>query len=381
MNFYNLDGHVHNSLYESLPSNIENFATAAIDDKDFNCKEKHSINGPIHKNIIPNSTYEQCKQECLNEGPDCVGFDFNNTNNVCSLKEKVHSLNKNNQEHTSCVRKHKKKCSAKKDKNVFSELEHIFKNNKKVMTETESRNTGDSKHPSDSKHMDSKHMDSKHMDSKHMDSKNMGKNVNEERINHKYNDKKPRINHEGDDDKHNWHQHDGKWYHYHDNKWHYRDNDKWYPYEEDKNAYNKLVNAIKTSYEHVEKDKHKHVYIDLKCFMEKMNVLNKHSDNMMIDLSLLTSNLKSCSYVNKEKDKKPTEKSAEKLAEKDTIDIPKPDTVKLLNVPATVLITADSRNPENNNHVVGLSKETFENYDEVEHYRDQEKKKMEMKMK
>ncbi len=47
------------------------------------------------------------------------------------------------------------------------------------------------------------------------------------------------------------------------------------------------------------------IFVDLPCFLNKMDVLKNHSDNLMIDLQLLITNLKSCSYV-----KKPVKKPA-----------------------------------------------------------------------
>ena len=47
------------------------------------------------------------------------------------------------------------------------------------------------------------------------------------------------------------------------------------------------------------------IFVDLPCFLNKMDVLKNHSDNLMIDLQLLITNLKSCSYV-----KKPAKKAA-----------------------------------------------------------------------
>jgi hypothetical protein len=41
------------------------------------------------------------------------------------------------------------------------------------------------------------------------------------------------------------------------------------------------------------------IYVDLPCFLNKMNVLQNHSDNLMIDLQLLITNLKGCSYIRK----------------------------------------------------------------------------------
>lgn len=41
------------------------------------------------------------------------------------------------------------------------------------------------------------------------------------------------------------------------------------------------------------------IYVDLPCFLNKMDVLKNHSDNLMIDLQLIITNLKSCAYVRK----------------------------------------------------------------------------------
>ena len=44
---------------------------------------------------------------------------------------------------------------------------------------------------------------------------------------------------------------------------------------------------------------HEGIFVDLNCFMNNIEVLKHHTDNMMIDLSILLSNVKSCSYVKK----------------------------------------------------------------------------------
>jgi DNA repair exonuclease SbcCD ATPase subunit len=42
------------------------------------------------------------------------------------------------------------------------------------------------------------------------------------------------------------------------------------------------------------------VYVDVGCFLDKMNNLSNKTNDYMIDLSLLTSNVKSCSYISKD---------------------------------------------------------------------------------
>ncbi len=41
------------------------------------------------------------------------------------------------------------------------------------------------------------------------------------------------------------------------------------------------------------------IYVDMNCFMKNIKSLQNHTDNMMIDLSLLMTNIKTCSYVKK----------------------------------------------------------------------------------
>lgn len=102
------------------------------------------------------------------------------------------------------------------------------------------------------------------------------------------------------------------------------------------------------------------IFVDLPCYMSKMNNLSAHSDNMMVDLSLLTSNLKSCSYV-----KKTPELSSGSIFSSSTQNeqgnlMPQQDMIKVSNVPAKVLVTSNSPNKADNNLVVGLTRESFD---------------------
>jgi len=111
------------------------------------------------------------------------------------------------------------------------------------------------------------------------------------------------------------------------------------------------------------------IYVDLGCFMNNIQVLQNHSDNMMIDLSLLLSNIKSCSYVKKNKDKKKNINkitNAEQIVEQITskIHIPQPDVVKLKNLQANVLVSGSNTN--NSNQVLGIVQEPFESTDSLD---------------
>lgn len=134
--------------------------------------------------------------------------------------------------------------------------------------------------------------------------------------------------------------------------------------------YEDLVNAIKSISPNQKSCKLNTIYVDLPCFMDKLNVLYNHTDNMMVDLTLLTSNLKTCSYVNKvESSDSKTNLAAKKLESNKPenlldnvtkkLTMPKPETIKIINQPATILLTTGSRNPNENNLTMGLSREPF----------------------
>ena len=105
------------------------------------------------------------------------------------------------------------------------------------------------------------------------------------------------------------------------------------------------------------------VYVDLDCFMKNINVLQNHTDNMMIDLSLLLSNIKTCSYVKKtSSDSKvsPGKMNTTQLIDQITskINIPEPGVVKLKNIKADILVTEP--NSVSPSQLLEVSKEPFE---------------------
>jgi hypothetical protein len=107
------------------------------------------------------------------------------------------------------------------------------------------------------------------------------------------------------------------------------------------------------------------IFVDLGCFMNNINVLKNHSDNMMIDLSLLLSNVKSCSYVKKSKKSKISNanlgtQSPEQIVNKITsaIEMPSPDIVKLKSMGST--ISVGSGDLVSHGQVLGIIKEPFD---------------------
>ena len=73
------------------------------------------------------------------------------------------------------------------------------------------------------------------------------------------------------------------------------------------------------------------IYVDLNCFMNKMQNFSSHSDNIMIDVNLLTSNIKSCAYVSKTDEISKMNKPQGNLVDQITalIDIPKVESIDL----------------------------------------------------
>lgn len=84
------------------------------------------------------------------------------------------------------------------------------------------------------------------------------------------------------------------------------------------------------------------IYVDLNCFLNNIDVLKNKTSDLMIDLDLLLTNLKTCSYVKKDLDNKTTIRPIE------------PDTVKLISIPTNVIVTTPS-------NTVDIVKEPFKN--------------------
>jgi hypothetical protein len=90
------------------------------------------------------------------------------------------------------------------------------------------------------------------------------------------------------------------------------------------------------------------IYVDLNCFLKNIEVLKNRTDDLMIDLDLLITNIKSCSYV-----KKDTTSTA---ANKTSLE---PSVVKLVNIPTNVVVSAPISQGSAN--VVDIIKEPFDN--------------------
>ncbi len=111
------------------------------------------------------------------------------------------------------------------------------------------------------------------------------------------------------------------------------------------------------------------VYVDVGCFLNKMKELTNRTDDYMMDLSLLTSNVKSCSYVSKDdvQNRGHIKVDAEgNLVEQviQRIDIPQPGQVNLDNLNAKVLVSTKVDGKDIGSEiqqVVGMTRENFSN--------------------
>ena len=274
-------------------------------DTNFQCSDGYDVKGSNLGNQNKNSTLAECKTMCANAGNDCIGFNFNNKNNVCTLKKNASSMDNNNNS-TLCIKKSAGEAGCKVNTNqnnsdsvkAFNELDSIFNENESQNLIEQNENTNiESIYPMEVPQM-----------------------VNNEISN----------------------------------------NDLMSETESENNS--ETVPETNMS------NNPPGVYIDMDCFMKNINVLQNRSDNMMIDLSLLLSNIKTCSYVKKNttdnKLKHKGKMNSKELIEQITskINIPQPDTVKLNNVKANVMVSDGQNVPA---QILEISKEPFDTNSET----------------
>lgn len=275
-------------------------------DSNFQCSDGYYVKGSSLGDKLQNSNLNDCKKMCENN-KECIGFNFNNKNNVCTLKKNASSMD-NNKNLTLCIKKSAGNTNCKVNNNnsvkAFNELDSIFNEQESVNLTSnnqnmENNNSGDMI-PNTDYPMDVPSMENNQMD-------NLDSNLDSNTDNQAQTEAQ-------------------------------------------------IEAQIKLTTEEVETNNSNMgnnppgVYVDLDCFMKNINVLQNRTDNMMIDLSLLLSNIKNCSYVKKtSSDSRPqinNEMNSQQLIEQITskINIPEPNTVKLNNVPANVLVSNNNSN-------------------------------------
>lgn len=351
MNFYSLDGSKidSNNLFENktnyvyerfdnLQSQNQNISTSLDNDIDeddnneefasvpttksnatdssYQCSDGYTVKGANLGKQFKNSTLANCKEMCANAGNDCIGFNFNTKNNVCDLKKNATSLMNSNPSSTLCIKKSAGNANCKVNNNKqkespkgFNELDSIF-NEQSNSQQTIPGSTQDSLNPTNPS-------------------------------NPNYPMEVPTTETPNDTN----------------------DMDMVEQTPESENQ-NLGTNSNNSNMEANMGNNPSGVYVDLECFMKNINVLQNRSDNMMIDLSLLLSNIKTCSYVKKTssnpnsklpKDKMNTSQLINQITSK--INIPEPDTVQLKNVKADVLVTDGTSS--SGSQVLEMAREPF----------------------
>ena len=324
MSFYYLDQNIiAKNPFENLgfeeKFNLENFETmppinSNLTDMNYQCSDNVEITGNTIGSLITNTALNTCKLKCIDE-KKCIGFDYDNSSSTCSLKNTVDDLTKSKDNNVMCIKKTSSKCKDKSQIDPAIEAENIINkhsqstNNKSsMMPNSSSMMPNSSMIPNSSSAMSNS---SSLMPNSSSAMSNEGMNINTQ--NSKINNLQ--------------------------------------------NTLTKPVQSLKSN-----ECKPDTIFVDLSCFLEKMDVLKNHTDNMMIDLQLLISNLKSCSFVkknnptqtpNNENELKPINENNQNTDD----TIMQPETIKVYNSKASILYT---NNPSNNaNMMLGLS-EPFE---------------------
>ena len=369
MNFYSLDGSKidSNNLFEgkqiyerfdntqnklkSLDDAIddsEEFASVPTTksnatDNNFQCSDGYNVKGTTLNKDYNNVSLADCKNMCETSGTDCIGFNYDNSKKVCTLKKDASSLMNANSSSTLCIKKSAGNAGCKIDNTIkaFNELDSIFNNQTNNMP-TGNMPTGNmpiGNMPTDNMptgnmpigNMPTGNMPTGNMPTGNMPTGNMptGNMPNSMNTSNKYPMEIPSITVNKDIK------------------------------EETETNSNSSTNENKPNMGNNPPG----VYVDLDCFMKNINVLQNHTDNMMIDLSLLLSNIKTCSYVKKtSSDSKvsPSKMNTTQLIDQITskINIPEPDVVKLKNIKADILVTEPNSNSPS--QLLEVSKEPFE---------------------
>lgn len=152
MNFYSLDGSKtdndlfnNKQIYEKFDNlasqqNNQNELFAGVPttqsnatDSNYQCSDNYAVSGTTFGNVINNSTLQACKTECANSNSNCIGFNFNTSNNTCTLKQNATSLMNSAPSNTLCIKKSagNKNCKVSKkiqNESAFNELNAIFAN-------------------------------------------------------------------------------------------------------------------------------------------------------------------------------------------------------------------------------------------------------------
>ena len=389
MSFYSLDGSkVHNDLFDNkqiyekfngVNEDVESFgdvpnSNSNATDSAYQCSDNYSVSGTTYGNTIFKSNLPACKTECINAGNNCIGFNFNSSDNSCTLKQNANSLTNSSPSNTLCVKKAAggKNCKIKNtststNEAAFNELNSIFK--PYLMEETHKPYLMEETHKeihSPSCNIGNVTLESESPIINLISKINKLPQTEQNEVIQKLSNPNYVLNSVV----------------------------KEQPYPllipKPEVLTNKIEQRPETEYKQIINscnvgNNYDSIYVDLECFMNNINVLQHHTDNMMIDLSLLLSNIKSCSYI-KKNNKSNTISSAslnnsitnfgsgttgtgttgtlshaENIVNQLTskIDIPQPSIVKLKNLHANIVVSNPSEQYPNG-QFLQITKEPFE---------------------
>ena len=255
--------------------NFDNLPTINMgkSDNNFQCSDNVQITGNMINSVVPNSSLDDCKGRCATNN-SCIGFDFNQKNSSCSLKNTITDLSKTMQNNVMCV----KKISKCKTNTKITPTENLS---------NETINWNINSQESETSANIPQYIDPQEQAHEIIANNNQPSSMN-------------------------------------------------IPIPSSMNTPSSMNNPSNKGT----------IYVDLPCYLNKMDILKNHSDNMMVDLQLLITNLKACSYIRKPET---TNSTQGKIVN----ELPTADTIKIYNTPATVLYT------NNPNQLLGVS-EPFE---------------------
>lgn len=423
MNFYSLDGTKidSNNLFENkliyerfdntnkLSSSLDNViddneefvsvptTKSSATDNNYQCSDGYNVKGTTLGNDFMNSNFVDCKKMCESAGTACIGFNFDTSKNICTLKKDASSLMDSQQSSTLCIKKSSGNTNSKVgDNKAFNQLDSIFNNQTQNQLPTNTMSPGTVPPVSNTYGISAtgSTVSASNLNTQDINSINFGTssispnsfstsgispnnttipgfstsgissvsimvpgantygtpstnpvasgpntsvNLPTNTVSKSiYPLEIPSINVNT------------------------KSNDS-VPLSETKSA-NTSTNPNMPNMGNNSSG----VYVDLDCFMKNINMLQNHTDNMMIDLSLLLSNIKTCSYIKKTSSSSSVSKGSSNKMDttqlinqiSSKINIPEPDVVKLKNIKADILVS-------DNSQILEVTKEPFSSNTEV----------------
>lgn len=272
MNFYNLNQNTvsdydfnpdksNNVIYEPFTSNFIPKTSSGASDDIFQCSDNYSITGKtlsFDKSKNPIQSIDDCKTACLSDRK-CIGFNYDNDKNQCVLKQNAKKMSDKSDTNTLCV---KKMAGVKKSCKI------------KKGSDTQDNDSSENNSSQDS------NLPIKTLPTPFIPSTPSTPSTPSGYI---LDIPKPEII---------------------------------------SNIPLPVQQEIKTENKSTCSQNPNTIYVDLNCFMSNIKVLQNRSDNMMIDLSLLMSNVKSCSYIKKPDSKYPADLNIYKQEQEELATIP-----------------------------------------------------------